>query len=250
MAEYNEAAGATIAGLFWNSPVVGQMAKPYNKGHTMGTWGSLPWDNDTAADWFGEMFEQTKLVERVERTLKLSAAKHYDQIRAAASLVLLLGHTYVWPSGCLRRHQRLAAKRLEELLKKKIFCGDFETTRMVRSEMAYLRAQASRRAPEQLGEGIQTRWLDEFFKLSSSEDRSYFPLNDMNANKLEAQIKKKDEIHAAIEGALKSIDENAGKDGYRMPYDKAIHIIAALKNAGYDIVRKPRTPQKKELLSK
>lgn len=123
----------------------------------MGTWGSMPWDNDTAADWFGVMFDETKLAERVEKTLRLSARKHYDEIRAAASLVLLLGHTYVWPVSCRERHQRLAAKRLEELLKKDIFRGDYETIEMVRSEIAALRDRSSPTKPP-LSRYLSSKW--------------------------------------------------------------------------------------------
>ena len=124
----------------------------------MGTWGRAPWHNDTAADWFGVMFEETKLADRVEKTLRLSARKHYDEIRAAAAVVLLLGHDYVWPVGCLKRHQLLAARRLEELLKKNIFCGDSETILMVRSEIACLRARASRKTLDPSLKGIHMKW--------------------------------------------------------------------------------------------
>ena len=29
----------------------------------MGTWDDKPWGNDTAADWFGDLFDETKLAE-------------------------------------------------------------------------------------------------------------------------------------------------------------------------------------------
>jgi len=124
----------------------------------MGAWGSLPWHNDTAADWFGVMFAETKLAERVEKTLKLNARKHCDEIRAAASVVLLLGHNYVWPVRCLERHQLLAAKRLEELLKKNCFCGDSEAIQMVRSEIACPRARASRKTPKYSSKKMELKW--------------------------------------------------------------------------------------------
>ena len=37
----------------------------------MGAWGKLPWDNDGAADWFGDLFDKTKLAKEVEAALKL-----------------------------------------------------------------------------------------------------------------------------------------------------------------------------------
>ena len=36
----------------------------------MGVWGNAAWDNDDAADWFGDLFATTKLAVHVEKTLK------------------------------------------------------------------------------------------------------------------------------------------------------------------------------------
>jgi Domain of unknown function (DUF4259) len=74
----------------------------------MGAWGKLPWDNDGAADWFGELFEKTKLAERVEDTLRLDVDSH-GEIGAAASVLLFLGRVYIWPVHDLDRHLTLAA---------------------------------------------------------------------------------------------------------------------------------------------
>src|SRR5688500_7094490 len=87
----------------------------------MGTWGHLPWDNDSAADWFGDTFEKSKLAQRVEEALKLSVDDSADEIRAAAAVVLLLGHIYVWPIKDLDRHLALAADRLEEIKKSGVY---------------------------------------------------------------------------------------------------------------------------------
>lgn len=81
----------------------------------MGVWGNLPWDNDAAADWFGGLFETTKLAKRVEDTLKLNVEDSHEEIRAAASVLLFLGRVYIWPVHDLDRHLTLAADRLEEI---------------------------------------------------------------------------------------------------------------------------------------
>lgn len=36
----------------------------------MGMWGKAAWQNDGAADWFGDLFQASKLATRVEKTLK------------------------------------------------------------------------------------------------------------------------------------------------------------------------------------
>jgi hypothetical protein len=81
----------------------------------MGAWGKLPWDNDGAADWFGDLFEKTKLAKHVEDTLRLDVQDSHEEIRAAASVLLFLGHSYIWPVKDLDRQLTLAADRLEEI---------------------------------------------------------------------------------------------------------------------------------------
>ena len=51
----------------------------------MGAWGSAPWDNDLAADWFAELVGDTGLAERVEQTLKHRDLEEYahDGCRSA-----------------------------------------------------------------------------------------------------------------------------------------------------------------------
>jgi hypothetical protein len=63
----------------------------------MSAWGIEPWANDSAADWFGDTFDQTGLAKYVEQTLNLDAEERHEEIRAAAYLVRLLGRTYIWP---------------------------------------------------------------------------------------------------------------------------------------------------------
>ena len=36
----------------------------------MGAWGEHPVDNDTAADWFGDLMDKTKLPKQIEKALK------------------------------------------------------------------------------------------------------------------------------------------------------------------------------------
>src|SRR4051812_22395379 len=82
----------------------------------MGAWGKAPWDNDDAADWFGELFSATKLAACVEKTLKKKDVEEYaGQIRAAAYVLIALGRVYVWPIDDLDRHLRLAIEKLEAI---------------------------------------------------------------------------------------------------------------------------------------
>ncbi|MCP3924670.1 MAG: hypothetical protein GY793_02390 [Proteobacteria bacterium] len=62
----------------------------------MGAWDVNPWDNDSAADWFSLAFEGMSIDSKIERALKY---KHdnYDEVRAAAYLLEVLGISYIWP---------------------------------------------------------------------------------------------------------------------------------------------------------
>jgi len=105
----------------------------------MGAWGNLPWENDRAADWFGDLFDKTKLATEIEDTLKLDAEDSYEEIRAAASILLFLGRTYVWPVHDLDRHLALAADRLEEISRIDVIAESPELVEAIRGEIQELR---------------------------------------------------------------------------------------------------------------
>jgi hypothetical protein len=111
----------------------------------MGTWGTKPWDSDAAADWFGNLMDQTNLAEYVEETLQREMEEGFlsdaDEIRAAAAVLVLLGHTYVWPVEDLDRHLELAASRLEEILRRGFYGDDENFIRPIEEEIKILRAR-------------------------------------------------------------------------------------------------------------
>jgi hypothetical protein len=94
----------------------------------MGCWGVEAYDNDSAADWFGDLWDQFAVPSKVEATLQLDPDDdNHEEIRAAAYIVLQLGHTYVWPVHSIDRHCDLAARRLEQLKQMEIYVGtDFQ----------------------------------------------------------------------------------------------------------------------------
>jgi len=107
----------------------------------MGTWGKLPWDNDGAADWFGDLFDKTNLAKHVEETLKLDVADFHEEVRAAASVVLLLGRVYTWPVSDLNRHLSLAADKLEEISRLDEITESEELLNEIRGEILELRSR-------------------------------------------------------------------------------------------------------------
>jgi hypothetical protein len=104
----------------------------------MGAWGTAAWDNDDAADWFGDLFAATKLAQRVEKALKAKDVEEYaGKIRAAAYMLVALGRVYIWPVDDLDRHLRLAIEKLEAISK----LDDYEGDQSIAAEIAELRSR-------------------------------------------------------------------------------------------------------------
>jgi len=81
----------------------------------MGAWGVAPWDNDSAADWFGDLFDEIPLAARVEGILNADPEEYAEEIRAAAALLIMLGRTYMWPVDDMDRHLELAIAQMEKV---------------------------------------------------------------------------------------------------------------------------------------
>ncbi len=114
----------------------------------MGAWEMSPWDNDKAADWFGDLFDEIPLARKVEETLKLEAEAHHEEIRAATAMLIMLGRVYIWPIDDFERHVELALERMRELRDVYREHGD-DWLEAIDSEIAVLEARltADRDAP-------------------------------------------------------------------------------------------------------
>jgi hypothetical protein len=110
----------------------------------MGCWGVKAYDNDSAADWFGDLWEDFPVPARIEGTLKLDIEDSHEEIRAAAYVLVQLAEIYIWPIEDLDRHCELAAQRLEEIKKMEIYEGeDFQ--REIQTEIDELRSRISKK---------------------------------------------------------------------------------------------------------
>ena len=62
---------------------------------------------------------------------------------------------------------------------------------------------------------------------------------EMNPSTPAEKVDKNVAVHQAIEDALKYLEEHDGQEGFRHWYDKAIHVLVAIDQAGFRIARKP-----------
>lgn len=109
----------------------------------MGIWGIKAYESDSAADWFGDLWDECPVPARVEATLKLDLEDSHEEIRAAAHVLIQLGDTYIWPVDSIDRHCDLAARRLEEIKVMEAFAAD-EFQEQLQQEIDTLRSRISK----------------------------------------------------------------------------------------------------------
>ena len=107
----------------------------------MSAWATAAWDNDSAADWFGDMFDATGVAKYVEETLRRDTEEYYDEIRAAAYMLVALGRVYIWPIEDLDRHLALAVFKLEEVRSLDVFEGESDFRTAIDEEIAVLKSR-------------------------------------------------------------------------------------------------------------
>jgi hypothetical protein len=116
----------------------------------MGCWGVKPYQCDSAADWFGDLWDEFPIPAKVEETLKLDLDDNHEEIRAAAHVLIQLGKTYIWPVHSIDRHSELAARRLEEIkAMEEYFSDDFQAE--LQKEIDILRSRISKDFPRDNG---------------------------------------------------------------------------------------------------
>jgi hypothetical protein len=107
----------------------------------MGAWATAAWDNDSAADWFGDMFDATGLAKHVEETLERDVEEYHEEVRAAAYLLVALGRVYIWPISDLDNHLALAISKLEEIKSLEIYQEAPSFVKAIDEEIAELKSR-------------------------------------------------------------------------------------------------------------
>ncbi len=141
----------------------------YPRWVTMGAWNTKPWDNDTAADWFGDLFEALPIAARVEQALNQEVEDAHEQVRAAASLWVLLGRVYVWPVDELDRHLTLAADKLELVRELEVYAEVPEIVQEIDCEIRLLRRRA---AASRAGQGEDGDWWSSWSQQTDPRDNA------------------------------------------------------------------------------
>lgn len=107
-------------------------------------WAFNPWDNDSAADWYDEFMDDTKLRSAWLKGINKDATEEFEEVRAAISIYLMLGRVYVWPIDHLDDDLALCIAQSEKILNLPQVQESGELVEQIRAE---LKALESRKKP-------------------------------------------------------------------------------------------------------
>ena len=111
----------------------------------MGAWGVSAFDNDSAADWFGDLWDEVPLPTKIGEMLEIEVDEdNHEEIRAAVHVLVQLGVVYIWPVGLIDPHCKLAIQRLKEIQSIEIF-EDEEFQTQIQSEIDLLQGRISKK---------------------------------------------------------------------------------------------------------
>jgi hypothetical protein len=110
----------------------------------MGMWAFAPWDNDEAADWFGEFMDRTHFRAEWLKGINADPEESPGVVRAAAAIFVMLGRVYVWPGKTLDQDLELAIAALSKIVESAEYEESPEVIAAIGQELAELE---SRRRP-------------------------------------------------------------------------------------------------------
>jgi len=108
-------------------------------------WDFKPWDNDSAADWFGGFMDESNLRKHWLSGINEDPLDDPGAVRAAASIYIMLGRVYVWPIDHLDDDLELAIRQLKRTMDCEEYKEVPELIELIQSEVIELE---SRRKPK------------------------------------------------------------------------------------------------------
>ncbi len=107
----------------------------------MGMWAYEPWDNDEAADWYGDLMDQTKLREAWLEGINQDPVDSPGVVRAAGALFVMLGRVYVWPITTFDEDLERAIAALSRVAECDEYRESPELIELVTKEIAELKSR-------------------------------------------------------------------------------------------------------------
>jgi hypothetical protein len=113
----------------------------------MGMWASAPWDNDEAADWYGDLMDRTKLRERWLEGINEDTDDSPGVVRAAGALFVMLGRVYIWPIKTFDADLEIAIEALSKVARTEEYKESSELALLVETEIEELKTRRKQKDP-------------------------------------------------------------------------------------------------------
>jgi hypothetical protein len=104
-------------------------------------WAFAPWDNDQAADWFGDFMDGTQIRQKWLAGIKADPMDSPEVVRAAAALFIMLGRVYVWPIKTFDEDLELSIASLSQVAANEEFAELPELVAAIQQEVAELKTR-------------------------------------------------------------------------------------------------------------
>lgn len=111
-------------------------------------WDYKPWDNDGAADWYGDLMDSTKLRDTWLQGIKEDPIDSPDIVRAAAGLFIMLGRVYIWPIDYYDSDLELTINQLEIVAENEEYKEIPELIEIISGELNELRSRLKNASPD------------------------------------------------------------------------------------------------------
>jgi hypothetical protein len=111
-------------------------------------WDYKPWDNDGAADWYGDLMENTKLRDIWLEGIKEDPIDSPDVVRAAAGLFIMLGRVYIWPIDNYDNDLELTISQLGKVAENEEYKEVPELIEIISEELNELESRLKKDSPD------------------------------------------------------------------------------------------------------
>ncbi len=111
-------------------------------------WDYKPWDNDGAADWYGDLMDSTKLRDTWLEGIKEDPIDSPDVVRAAAGLFVMLGRVYIWPIDNYDNDLELTISQLGKVAENDEYKEIPELTEIISGELNELKSRLKKESPD------------------------------------------------------------------------------------------------------
>lgn len=111
-------------------------------------WDFKPWDNDGAADWYGDLMDNTQLRKLWLAGINEDPIDSPDVVRAAAGLFIMLGRIYIWPIDYYDNDLELSIKQLKKVSENEEYKEIPELIEIIQGEIVELESRLKKESPD------------------------------------------------------------------------------------------------------